>query len=212
MPAYVINDMEVTNPELLEKYKLMSPSTVAQYGGRFVVRGGAAETIEGEWSPKRLVILEFPSANQAKEWAHSDAYAPARAMRQEASHSNIIVVEGVPPAATSGQAGRNFTKRIGILRKREDMTYDQFHRHWLTTHAALCAKLPRLRRYAVNLVDRARFPKFGYDGFSELWFDNEEDLHAAFASKDGQILLADLPNFTSQIDPIITTETQVLWP
>ncbi len=212
MPAYVINDMKVTNPELLEEYKKLSPATVAQYGGRFVVRGGAAEVVEGEWAPQRLVILEFPSVNQAKEWAASDAYAPARELRQAASSSNIVVVEGVPPVATTGAAVRNYTKRLGILRKRDDLTYEQFHRHWLTTHATLCARLPKLRRYGVNLVDRERFPKFGYDGFSELWFDNEADMHAAFASKDGQILLADLPNFTSQIDPIISVETQVLWP
>lgn len=66
MPAYVINDMEVTDPDLLEKYKALSPSTVSQYNGRFVVRGGSSEAIEGTWSPKSLVILEFPSVNQAK--------------------------------------------------------------------------------------------------------------------------------------------------
>ena len=76
----------------------------------------------------------------------------------------------------------------------------------------LCTKLPGLRRYSVNFVDRERFPKFGYDGFSELWFDSEEDLHNAFASPEGRTLLADLPNFTSQIDPIIAVETQVVWP
>jgi uncharacterized protein (TIGR02118 family) len=212
MPAYVINDMDVTDPELLEKYKALSPSTVSQYNGRFVVRGGALQVIEGTWSPTRLAILEFPSVNQAKEWIGSKEYAPAREVRQMASKSNIIVVEGVPPAATTGAVTKTYTKRLGILRKREDMTYEQFRNHWTTTHATLCAKLPKLRRYSVNFVDRERFPKFGYDGFSELWFDNEDDLHAAFASKDGQILLADLPNFTSQIDPVISVETQVLWP
>lgn len=105
-----------------------------------------------------------------------------------------------------------YTKRLGILRKREDMSHEQFVQHWMGTHAALCKKLPRLRRYSVNLVDRERFPKFGYDGFSELWFDSEDDLKAAFASAEGQTLLSDLPNFTSHIDPIISVETQMLWP
>ena len=140
MPAYVINDMEVTDPDLLEKYKALSPSTVSQYNGRFVVRAGTSEVIEGAWSPKRLVILEFPSANQAKEWANSKEYAPAREVRQMAAKSNIIVVEGVPPAATTGAVSKMYTKRLGILRKREDMTYEQFRKHWTTTHATLCAK------------------------------------------------------------------------
>lgn len=98
MVAYVINDMEVTDPQLLDEYKKLSPATVVQYGGRFLARGGQMETLEGTWSPKRLVILEFPSVAQAKAWVNSPEYAPARQVRQKASRSNIIVVEGVPPA------------------------------------------------------------------------------------------------------------------
>ena len=98
MVAYVINDMEVTDPQLLDEYKKLSPSTVAQYGGRFLARGGQSEVLEGNWSPKRLVILEFPTVEQAKAWVNSPEYAPARRVRQQASRSNIIVVEGVPPA------------------------------------------------------------------------------------------------------------------
>ena len=98
MVAYVINDMEVTDPQLLDEYKKLSPATVVQYGGRFLARGGQMETLEGTWSPKRLVILEFPSIAQAKAWVNSPEYAPARRVRQKASRSNIIVVDGVPPA------------------------------------------------------------------------------------------------------------------
>ena len=107
---------------------------------------------------------------------------------------------------------KTYTKRLGILRKKEGITHEQFVNHWMQKHAALCVKLPKLRRYSVNLVDRARFPKFGYDGFSELWFDSEEDLVAALASPEGKTLLADLPNFAGDIDPIISVETQFLWP
>jgi uncharacterized protein (DUF1330 family) len=96
VPAYIINDMEVTDPALLDEYKKLSPATIAQYGGKFLVRGGALEVLEGEWSPKRLVILEFPSFEQAKAWADSAEYAPAKAMRHRASRSNVIVVEGAP--------------------------------------------------------------------------------------------------------------------
>ncbi len=98
MVAYVINDMEVTDPELLEEYKQLSPPTVAQYGGRFLARGGRVETIEGAWSPKRLVIIEFPSVEKARAWVESAEYEQARRLRQRASRSNIVVVEGVSPA------------------------------------------------------------------------------------------------------------------
>ena len=98
MAAYVLNDMEITDPALFEEDKKLSPATVAQYGGRFLARGGRPETLEGDWSPKRLVILEFPSVEQARAWADSPEYAPAKRLRQLASKSNLIVIEGVPPA------------------------------------------------------------------------------------------------------------------
>ena len=98
MAAYVLNDMEITDPSLFEEYKKLSPATVAQYGGRFLARGGRTETLEGDWSPKRLVILEFPSVEQARAWADSPEYAPAKRLRQLASKSNLIVIEGAPPA------------------------------------------------------------------------------------------------------------------
>ena len=105
---------------------------------------------------------------------------------------------------------QTYTKRLGILRKKQGMTDQQFRDHWLNVHAGLCAKLPKMRRYSVNFVDRQRFPKFGYDGFSELWFDSEEDLVAALNSPEGKTLLADLPNFAGDVDPIIAVETPIL--
>ena len=98
MAAYVLNDMEITDPALFEEYKKLSPATVAQYGGRFLARGGRSETLEGDWSPKRLVIIEFPSVEQARAWADSPEYAPAKRLRHLASKSNLIVIEGAPPA------------------------------------------------------------------------------------------------------------------
>ena len=95
MVAYFINDMDIKDPRLLEDYKKLSPATVAQYGGRFLARGGRCETLEGTWSPKRLVIIEFASIEQAKAWADSPEYASAKQLRQKASRSNIVVVEGV---------------------------------------------------------------------------------------------------------------------
>ena len=99
MPAYVINDMDVTDPQLFEEYKKLSPPTVAQYGGKFLARGGRTETLEGAWSPRRLVILEFPDMAKARAWLDSPEYAPARRLRQLSSNSNIVLVEGAAPPA-----------------------------------------------------------------------------------------------------------------
>jgi uncharacterized protein (DUF1330 family) len=73
----------------------MVPPTLTPYGGRFIVRGGATETLEGDWSPQRIVILEFPSVAQAKAWWASAEYAEAKALRQATARTQMIVVEGV---------------------------------------------------------------------------------------------------------------------
>lgn len=98
MVAYVINDMIVTDPALFEEYKKLSPATVALYGGRFLARGGHVHTLEGEWSPQRLVIIEFPSTDQARAWADSSEYAPVKQLRQRSALSKLVVVEGAAPA------------------------------------------------------------------------------------------------------------------
>ncbi|MGQ0600374.1 MAG: DUF1330 domain-containing protein [Anaerolineales bacterium] len=95
MPAYILVEVHVTDPDHYEGYKTLAAQTIAQYGGRYIVRGGHTETLEGEWSPKRLVILEFPTAEHAKTWLKSPEYAPARAMRHQYAHSQMILAEGV---------------------------------------------------------------------------------------------------------------------
>ena len=107
---------------------------------------------------------------------------------------------------------KTLIKRLGILRRKDGITHQQFVEHWLERHAALCVKLPGLVRYSVNLVDRGRFPHFDYDGFSELWFDSEAEMIASLESPEGKTLLADLPNFVKDIKPIVTVETQIIWP
>lgn len=94
MAGYVIAEVEVTDPATYEDYRKQVPATVAQYGGKFLVRGGATETKEGGWQPKRLVILEFPSMEQARKWYHSPEYAPALALRLKAARSRVLLVEG----------------------------------------------------------------------------------------------------------------------
>lgn len=106
----------------------------------------------------------------------------------------------------------NSVKRLGVLRRKDGLTHEQFVDHWYNKHAPLCLKLPGLRRYSINLVERGRHAHFDYDGFSELWFDSEEALNAALQSPEGRTLLADLPNFAKDVSPIVSYETHLLWP
>jgi uncharacterized protein (DUF1330 family) len=95
MPGYVIAEVTVTDPPGFEKYRQMVGPTVARYGGRFVVRGGKTETVEGQWEPTRLIVLEFESAARAKEWWASEEYREANALRQRTARTNAVIVEGV---------------------------------------------------------------------------------------------------------------------
>lgn len=95
MKAYVIVDVTITDPVRYEAYKTLTPVSLEPFGGRFLVRGGATETWEGDWQPGRVVILEFPSRAQATAWWSSTGYAPAKAIRQAAAVTQMIVVEGV---------------------------------------------------------------------------------------------------------------------
>lgn len=95
MAAYVVVEVEVQDKDRYETYKRMVPPSLAAYSGRFIARGGEVETLEGEWSPTRLVILEFPSVEQAKAWWSSEEYAEAKALRQATAQSRMIVVAGV---------------------------------------------------------------------------------------------------------------------
>ena len=96
MPAYVVTEIEVIDAERYEAYKQMVAPSIAAYGGKFLVRGGATETLEGTWSPRRLVIVEFSSKAQAKAWWDSPQYAEAKALRQATARTEMVVAEGVP--------------------------------------------------------------------------------------------------------------------
>jgi len=95
MAAYVIADIEVTDAARYEEYKKLAAPTVVAYGGRYVVRGGAAEVLEGPWLPGRIVVLEFASAERAKEWYTSDIYKSVREIRHASANSKLILVEGI---------------------------------------------------------------------------------------------------------------------
>jgi uncharacterized protein (DUF1330 family) len=95
MAAYVLVDVRITDPVRYAQYRQLTPAAIAAYGGRFVVRGGTVETLEGDWSPERIVVLEFDSVTQAKAWWSSAEYAPAKALRRQSAETRMIVVEGV---------------------------------------------------------------------------------------------------------------------
>ena len=95
MPAYVILNVEVADPERFAEYAKTGAPTVAQYGGRYLARGGTAEKLEGGVEPKRVVVIEFDTADRARTWWASSEYAGPKAVRQSAARSDVILVEGV---------------------------------------------------------------------------------------------------------------------
>ena len=95
MAAYAVVNVRVTDPVRYEEYRSKVPATIASYGGRYLVRGGALEVLEGEWDPERLVVLEFESIGRLREWYDSPEYAPLKRLRQEAAATQLVVVEGL---------------------------------------------------------------------------------------------------------------------
>jgi uncharacterized protein (DUF1330 family) len=95
MPAYVIAEIQITNPVRYDDYKKLTPATLAAYGGKFIVRGGRTETLEGNGQPGRIVIAEFPDMESAMRWWNSPEYAAAKLIRLESSTGRLLAVEGV---------------------------------------------------------------------------------------------------------------------
>ena len=94
MAGYVIADVDVTDPELFAEYRKLVSATVEQYGGKYLVRGGETEVVEGDRTPHRTVVIEFESYERARAWYHSDEYAPALKMRLDSANSSVIIVDG----------------------------------------------------------------------------------------------------------------------
>jgi uncharacterized protein (DUF1330 family) len=95
MTAYIVVDVEVTDPTEYQTYAKQTMATLEPYGGKFIVRGGNAETLEGGWQPKRVVIIEFPGVEQAKAWYNSPEYTAIIGIRHHAANSRMILVQGV---------------------------------------------------------------------------------------------------------------------
>ena len=95
MPAFVIVEVSIHDHKEYEEYKKLTPATLAAFDGKFVVRGGQTETLEGDWQPERIVVLEFPTVERAKEWWNSEIYTQAKVIRQRTAMTKMIVVDGV---------------------------------------------------------------------------------------------------------------------
>jgi len=94
MSAYVIVEVTIQDHKDYENYKKLTPAAIAAFDGKFVVRGGQAITLEGDWKPERIVVLEFPNVARANEWWHSELYTEAKLIRQRAAKTKMIIVEG----------------------------------------------------------------------------------------------------------------------
>ncbi|HEY5290976.1 MAG TPA: DUF1330 domain-containing protein [Burkholderiales bacterium] len=95
MAAYLVVDIDVTNPAQFEEYKKLAPAAIAKYGGRYLIRGGAYEAIEGDWKPQRLTVVEFESMEKAKAFYHSPEYQTAIKARTGAAKFKALLVQGI---------------------------------------------------------------------------------------------------------------------
>lgn len=95
MSAYVISDVEILDDEVIKTYRVLAQDSIAKYGGRYLARGGKVEPVEGGWTPKAIIIVEFPDMARAKAWYQSAEYAEALKVRADALTRRLIFVEGV---------------------------------------------------------------------------------------------------------------------
>ena len=94
MPSYIIAEIQVTDPTAYEGYRPLAAASIARFGGRYVVRGGKLDLLEGEPEPGRIVVIEFPDADAARRWYRSEEYQKALKIRQSASRGRVFLVEG----------------------------------------------------------------------------------------------------------------------
>jgi uncharacterized protein (DUF1330 family) len=99
MPAYLISDVTAKDAKAFEIYRARAAASIAQHGGRYLVRGGPIEPLEGSWTPRTIVVVEFPDIEQAKAWYRSPEYASALAVRDEALSRNLVLVDGISEGA-----------------------------------------------------------------------------------------------------------------
>ena len=96
MPAYLISDVTVRNAQAFEAYRNAAASSITKYDGRYLARGGAIEVLEGDWTPRVVILVEFPSTSRARDWYSSPEYQAALKYRADALSRNLILIDGVP--------------------------------------------------------------------------------------------------------------------
>lgn len=95
MAAYIIAEVSIHDPGLMEEYKKLTPGTLAAFGGKFIIRGGKTFSLEGDWNPERIVVIEFPAKENANAWWNSELYQQAKQIRQKAAYTKMILAEGI---------------------------------------------------------------------------------------------------------------------
>ncbi len=96
MKGYVLAEVEVTDPALFETYRPLAAAAIAAHGGRYLIRGGAAERVEGTHPDRRIVLLEFDSPERARAWYHSAEYQHAKSIRERAARTDVFLIDGHP--------------------------------------------------------------------------------------------------------------------
>jgi len=95
MPAFLIADIDITNPTTYEDYKQQVAPLIMRFGGRYLARGGRHEVLEGDWEPHRLVVLEVPDMASLEAWYDSPEYAPIKQIRENSAEGRLIALEGL---------------------------------------------------------------------------------------------------------------------
>ena len=96
MPGYIAVQISINDPVRYERYKALAPASIAKYGGRYLIRGGKVDILEGSWQPGRFVVLEFPTVERARQWWNSPEYAEAKALRQSCAETEMVLLDGAP--------------------------------------------------------------------------------------------------------------------
>lgn len=113
MPAYVVVQITSRDPVTYERYRQLAPPSIAAYGGRYLVRGGTTETLEGSWRPARFVILEFASLERGRAWWDAPEYGAAKALRQSSADTEMLLVDGLPANVSGTLTGAAHTPARG---------------------------------------------------------------------------------------------------
>ena len=95
MSAYAILDLKIFDKEKLKEYKNVAPEIIKKFGGKIIIRGGKSNTVEGNWKPERIVMIEFPNYETANDWWNSNQYKVTIELRKKGANTNVLIIDGV---------------------------------------------------------------------------------------------------------------------